>query len=68
MQFVKEYLCDDRVPSDMELKECLSIALQENCVVKLLWYFPYNGWHQMYIKKGMTFDECKEKLPKVYGV
>ena len=26
MKLVKEYLCDDRTPSDEEIKECLEIV------------------------------------------
>lgn len=69
MKLVKEYLCDNHTPSDEEINECIAIVEnEENCVVKLKWFFPYNGWHRLYVKKGMTFEECKNKLPKVYGV
>ena len=47
MKLVKEYLCDDRTPSDEEIKECLEIVEREGCTVKLKWFFPYNGWHRM---------------------
>ena len=68
MKLVKEYLCDDRTPTDNEIMESLKIANEEECVVKLKWFYPYNGWHRLFIKKDMTFEECKSKLPKVYGV
>jgi hypothetical protein len=68
MTRIKEYLCDGRTPTDDELRECLWIAAESDCIVKLRWFFPYNGWHEMYIDKTMTFAECKEKLPKRYGV
>lgn len=68
MKLIKEYLCDNVTPSDEEIKECLEIVSHEDCVVKLLWLFPRNGWHKMYIKKGMTFEECRDKLPKRYCV
>ena len=68
MKLIKEYLCDDRTPSDEEIRECLEIVEREDCTVKLKWFFPYNGWHRMYIEKGMTFEDCKGKLPRVYGV
>ena len=35
MKLVKEYLCDDRTPSDEEIKECLEIVEREGCTVKL---------------------------------
>ena len=68
MTRIEEYLCDGRTPTDDEIRECLQIALWNDCIVKLRWFFPYNGWHEMHINKTMTFKECKEKLPKVYGV
>ena len=68
MKLVKEYLCDDRTPTDAELQEALEIANQEDCLVKLRWFFPYNGWHEVYVSKDMTFKECKEALPKCYPV
>lgn len=68
MKLVKEYLCDDRTPSDEEIKACIDIANEEDCIVKLRWFFSYNGWHDRYIEKGMTFEEVNDSLPKVYGV
>lgn len=68
MKLIKEYLCDHNTPSDEEIHNCIKIANVEKCIVKLNWFFPYNGWHYLYIKEGMTFDECKEKIPKTYGV
>ena len=68
MQRIKEFLCDGKSPTDDELKEAIQIAEQENCLAKLLWHYPYSGWHHLYIQKGMTFEECKDKLPKVYYV
>ena len=54
--------------SDEEIQECLEIVNKEDCVVKLTWFVRYNGWHNLLIKNGMTFEECKDKLPKVYGL
>lgn len=68
MKLVKEYLCDNRTPSDEEIRECLEIANKEDCIVKLTWLFPHNGWHKRYIKKNVTFEEVKDSLPKSYGV
>lgn len=68
MKLVKEYYCGQRTPTDEEIKESLKIVEKEGCVVKLKWFIQYNGWHRRYIEKGMTFDECKNSLPKVYGV
>ena len=68
MKYIKEYLCDKRTPSDEEIRECLEIVQNENCVIKLTWFVRYNGWHNLLIKNGMTFEECKDKIPKFYGV
>ena len=68
MKYIKEYLCDKGTPSDEEIRECLEIVNKEDCVVKLTWFVRYNGWHNLLIKNGMTFEECKDKLPKVYGL
>ena len=68
MKYVKEYLCDKETPSDEEIQECLEIVNKEDCIVKLTWFVRYNGWHNLLIKNGMTFEECKDKLPKFYGV
>ena len=68
MKYIKEYLCDKRIPSDEEIRECLEIVQNENRVIKLIWFVPYNGWHKLFIENGMTFEECKDKIPKFYGV
>ena len=68
MKYIKEYLCDKETPSDEEIRECLEIVNKEDCVVKLTWFVRYNGWHNLLIKDGMTFEECKDKLPKIYGL
>ncbi len=68
MKYIKEYLCDKETPSDEEIQECLEIVNKEDCVVKLTWFVRYNGWHNLLIKNGMTFEECKNKVPKFYGV
>ena len=68
MKYVKEYLCDKETPSDEEIRECLEIVNKEDCVVKLTWFVRYNGWHNLLIKNRMTFEECKDKIPKFYGV
>ena len=68
MKYIKEYLCDKKILSDEEIRECLEIVNKEDCIVKLIWFYPYNGWHNLLIKNGMTFEECKDKLPKVYGL
>lgn len=68
MKLIKEYICDGITPSDDEIKEGIKIANTEDCIVKLAWFYTYSGWYKLFIRKGMTFEECKDKLPKVYAV
>ena len=68
MKYVKEYLCDKKIPSDEEIRECLDIVNKEDCIIKLTWFYPYHGWHKMFIEKGMTFEKCKGKLQRGCGV
>lgn len=67
MRLVKEYICDNYYkPSDDEIKECMQIVKNENCVIKLVWFF--NGWHHILITSDMTLEDCKKKLPRRYPV
>ena len=68
MKYVAEFRCDNSTPTDDEIKEGIEFANANDCIVKLTWFFPYSGWYKLFIRKGMTFEECKGKLPKVYGV
>lgn len=68
MKLIKEYLCDSSTPNDEEIKECIDIANTEDCIAILKWFFPYSGWYKLNVSKGMTFEECKGKLPKCYPV
>ena len=68
MKLVKEYECDSSRPEDEEIKECIEIANNEDCIVRLKWFFPYSGWYKLNVTKGMTFEECQDKLPKCYPV
>lgn len=64
---IKEFLCNS-TPTDAEIVGGLGIATANNCVVRLTWFMPYNGWNKLYIKPSMTFEECKAKVPKSYGL
>lgn len=67
MKLIKEYLCNGH-PSDDEIIESLEILAKEDCIIKLTWFIRYNGWHKIFIKKDMTLEECKDRLPKRYGL
>ncbi len=66
MKQIKEYLCDDKKPTDDEINNGVMIANSENCVVKLTWFVPYSGHYRLYITPGMSIEECREKLPRRY--
>ena len=67
MKLVKEYISDDTLfPSDDEIKECVKIANDEDCIVRLKWYVEYSGWYTLTVTKGMTFDECRARIPTCY--
>ena len=68
MRYVAEFRCDNSIPTDDEIREGIDFANANNCIAKLTWFYPYSGWYKLLIEKGMTFEECKEKLPKVYAV
>lgn len=68
MKQIKMYLCDNRIPTDEEIMQCVEIANAEDCIVELRWNFPYSRWYKLNISKGMTFEECKNALPKSYPV
>ena len=50
------------------LMKKLEIVNKEDCIIKLTWFVSYNGWHSLLIKNGKKFEECKDKLPKIYGL
>ena len=70
MKLVKEYLHDGSwiTPNDEEIKECMEIANNEDCIVRLRWFVNYSGWYTLEVSKGMTFEECKSQLPTCYPV
>ena len=65
---VKEYWIDDSHPSDDSIMDGIRIANAENCIVRINWHFPYSGSYCLTIRKEMTFEECKSKLPRCYPV
>ena len=70
MKEIKYYIADKRTPSNEELEECLKLKKQNpNCLICLKWFFPYNGWHQLYFDEDInTIEDCKNNMPKRYGV
>ena len=61
MKHIKEFLCDKTFPTKEEIEECIEMANTEDYFIKLKWW--NHGWHEMIIKKGMTFKDCNIQLP-----
>lgn len=68
MKLIKNYKCDGQTPSNEEIQEGMQIAKAENCIVRLNWFFPYSGHYKLDITSDMTFEDCKDRLPKCYPV
>lgn len=68
MTKVKEFICDNRTPSDKEIEEAINVASTEDCVVRLLWVFPYSGNYEVLIYPYTPVEEVKRQLPKKYCV
>ena len=61
-----KYFWTNSSPTDEEIRESMTIAEDENCVVVLYWkVFGYR--YSMTARKGMTFEECKKQIPTIYG-
>ena len=68
MMYIKEFLCDGLSPNDEEIKECMKVVENENCAI-ILYYIAINSqMYNIFIRKGTTFEECKEQIPKYYGL
>ena len=66
MKIIKEFLCCD-TPTDEEIKKSIEIVNKEDCIVKLCWFIPYQGWYKFYIKNWMTLESCRSRIPKIYS-
>lgn len=54
------------ISTDDELKEALTVAVNDDCYVKLeytVWGYPY----QIFISPEDTFENVKDRMPKYYG-
>ena len=66
MKQIKEFLCDEKSPTNDEVERCLKIAKNENCVINLYWDGPNKYTYNIFIRDNMTFEECVEQIPKFY--
>lgn len=50
------------------VSKALVLAKKEKAIIKLLWYVPYNGWHNVLISKDDDIEDILNKIPRIYGV
>jgi hypothetical protein len=54
-------------PTTDEIYEAMEITHKENCVVIIKWQafdYPYS----MTVQPHMSFEDCENQIPKVYGM
>ena len=66
--YIKGFLCDGLSPTDEEIEECIKVVENENCAIVLYWIAINSQMYNIFIRKGITFEECKEQIPKYYGM
>ena len=63
MKQIKEYVCDGYgVPTDEEIKECINITNNDNCIIQLHVDLQLGPSRIMTITPQTTFEEIKERL------
>ena len=68
---VKVYMIDElsTTPTLEDIKECVSIAKEKDCIVQLEWNMKWSGHYSRYIRASDDPQEFYDnKLPKVYGL
>ena len=68
---VKELYIDElnTTPTLDDIKECVSIAKENDCIVKLNWTMKWSGHYARCIRATDDPQEFYDtKLPKVYGM
>ena len=55
-------------PNDEDILECIKIAKDEGVIIELKWYIKWSGWYSLYISEDNTLEECKDKIPRCYGL
>lgn len=68
MKQIKTFMCDDKVPSTVEINTAIILANMHSCIIELKWFYPCNGWHNVFIHPGMVYKDVEAKLPKRYAV
>ena len=66
---VKTYATEfNESPSDNDIKECIELAKQYNCVINLVWTLKWSGHFSRYIHPNSTFEDIKNTMPRCYGM
>ena len=68
---VKEFYIDElnATPTLDDIKTCVAIAKENNCIVKLNWTMKWSGNYARCIRASDDPQEFYDnKLPKVYGL
>lgn len=63
---LKTYYCED-VPTDDDLKEGISIARTQDCLVSIVWAV-YHSSYRVLIQPTDSLANIRDKMPKVYGL
>ena len=63
---VKTYICD--WPTDDAVNEALEIVKGQPFAIRLEWIHKWSGKYNVLIEDGDTFDDVKNRLPKIYGL
>ena len=66
--YIKEFLCDGSSPTDEEIEKCIKTVENENCAIILYWIAINSQIYNIFIRKGTTFEECIEQIPRFYGL
>ena len=66
---VKTYTTEfNESPSDNDIRECIELAKQYNCVINLVWTLKWSGHFSRYIHPNSTFEDIKNTMPRCYGL
>jgi hypothetical protein len=63
---VKTYICD--WPTDEVIHEVLDNIVKPWFYVRLEWVHTYSGKHSVMIDSNDSFEDVKNRLPKIYGM
>ena len=66
---VKEFMCPfDYTPTDDDIKEAISLAKKNDCVIRLSWLLKWSGKYDRLVYPNSEFEDIKNSLPKFYGL